>query len=152
MAEFTGNYSGTFDGRKARLSVPADFRAELAKADSTELVLRQSGQHAAALEVWPRRAFLDHVKQRVAGKDPFEAEYEERGGSLVEDIWNLRIDAEGRIVLPRDLLDEVPLEADLRFTGRMDFFLIWPATAHAAYRAARGKPRPAAGPGPRFDA
>jgi DNA-binding transcriptional regulator/RsmH inhibitor MraZ len=140
MAEFTSQFSGTFDGRKARLSVPADYRAELADMNTAELVLRPS-DHFPAIEVWPRRTFLDFVAKRVDGKDPFDAEFEERGGALIEEVWNLRIDAEGRIVLPRELLEIVPLDSDIRFTGRLGFFLIWPAAAHNAYRAARKRPR-----------
>jgi MraZ protein len=149
MSEFIGNYSGTFEGRKARMSVPADFRAELARLDAQDLVLRFSDV-LPCLEVWPRRAFLDFVTKRVDGKDPFDDAFEEAGGALVEDVWNARIDGDGRLTLPKDLLEQMPLGADVRFTGRLKFFQVWNAADHAAAQAAR--PRRRARPAPATEA
>ena len=75
----------------------------------------------------------------LEGLDPFSEEYDAdhrrpdgRGATTP------RVDADGRVVLPRALLADVPLDANAVIVGRRSFFQIWsaPVWAGAAGQAA----------------
>jgi len=116
--------------------VPAAFRAILAEQAAHDIILRPS-LHSPCIDVWPKPAFQDEVRRRVGDTDPFRPGFDELTDDLTIDVFSVRPDAEGRIVLPKDLLDQVPLEAELRFLGRDKFFQIWPARLWAETRARR---------------
>lgn len=116
--------------------MPAAFRAILAEQGAQEIILRPSG-HSPCIDVWPKPDFQTEVRSRVGDADPFRRRFDELTDDLTIDVFSLRPDAEGRIVLPKDLLDLVPLEPELRFLGRDKFFQIWPARIWAEERVRR---------------
>ena len=116
--------------------MPAAFRAILAEQSAHDIILRPS-THSPCIDVWPKPAFQSEVRGRLGDADPFQRGFDEITDDLTIDVFSLRPDAEGRIVLPKDLLDLVPLEAELRFLGRDKFFQIWPARIWTEERARR---------------
>ena len=47
----------------------------------------------------------------------------------------LRPDSEGRLVLPRELIEKAELDGEIAFSGRIRFFQIWNAARLAAVEA-----------------
>lgn len=131
-----GTEKGTFDAKKARLSVPSAFRDVLTEQSAHEIILRPSN-HSPCIDVWARPAYEADVKARIGEQDRFRRRFDETTDELTIDVFKLRLDAEGRIVLPQDLLEQVPLEADLRFLGREAFFQIWSTRVWTEERARR---------------
>lgn len=131
-----GTEKGTFDAKKARLSVPVAFRTILTEQSAHEIILRPSN-HSPCIDVWARPAFEADVLLRIGAEDRFRRRFDEITDDLTIDVHKLRPDAEGRIIVPQDLLDQVPLEADLRFLGRERFFQIWSTRVWAEERARR---------------
>ncbi len=132
---FFGTLPGTFDTKKARLSVPAVFRAPLARFDSNELIARKC-DHSPCIEVWPRATFDQEVERRTADLDPFGPDYEKRMRRLVARVHALQPDGEGRLVLPRELIDKAGLDGAVTFSGRQKHFQIWNAARFEAVLAA----------------
>ncbi len=124
LSIFVGTVPGTFDAKKARISVPANFRALLSRFDSNELIGRKS-DHSPCLEIWPRATFDEEVQRRIADLDPFARDYEKRVRRLVARVHPLQPDTEGRTVLPRELSEKAGLEGEIVFSGRMKYFQVW---------------------------
>lgn len=133
---FSGTLDGTFDARKGRLSVPSPLRAVLAAKGSMEIVGRRS-EHGPCIEMWPRPVFDEMVERRVGSLDPFSAEYNDIADRLVSEAHALSIDGEGRVVLPRDLVDHAGLNGEIAYTGRVSFFQIWDRAKLREARTAR---------------
>ncbi len=139
-----------FDAKKTRLSVPSSFRAVLAQTGDPDVVLRPSS-HSPCIDVWPKATFQAEVERRTKDLDPFSQEFDEVTDGLTVQAYDIRLDADGRIVLPRALLADVPLDAHAVIVGRRSFFQIWPAPTWAERQTAKPQPRnggPAAGGAP----
>ncbi len=136
MLHFTGTLDGTFDAKKARLSMPAPFRSILNRLNAEAIVLRASA-HAPCIEVWPEPVFRAEV-QRVLGKlSPLNPKYHKFSRQLVGNAHTLSIDGEGRLVLPPALVAHAGLETGpVKFAGSAEVFHIWAPAALAANDAA----------------
>lgn len=126
MSGFSGTFGGTFDAKKGRISVPASFRAALSRLGAEEIVLTPS-RHAACIDVWPAPAYMAEVERRVEGLSQLSGEYQKIMRKLVSRIHTLRPDAEGRIVMPKELADKAGLDGEISFSGLGAFFQIWSA-------------------------
>ncbi len=128
-----------FDAKKTRLSVPSSFRAVLAQSGDQDVVLRPSN-HSPCIDVWPKETFQAEVERRTKDLDPFSEEFDEATDGLTVRAHETRVDADGRVVLPRALLADVPLDANAVIVGRRSFFQIWSAPTWAEKQAARAQP------------
>ncbi|MEX2642013.1 MAG: hypothetical protein WD270_01075 [Acetobacterales bacterium] len=134
MALFYGTYLNKVD-RKGRVSVPAAFRAVLDKRSAAGIVLRPSHK-APALDIYTVEYF-ESLNSRLGEMDVFSDEQDELALALFGDARELMFDSEGRIMLPRDLMDKIGIDANAAFIGRGESFQVWePATAEAHKRAA----------------
>ncbi len=129
---FAGTVAGTFDAKKARISVPAAFRAALGSQD---LIARKS-DHSPCIEMWPKSVFEAEVQRRIADLDPFARDFERQTRRLVAHVHPLAPDSEGRLVMPRELIEKAELGGEVVFTGRYKFFQIWNAERWRAAEAA----------------
>jgi MraZ protein len=115
--------------------VPSAFRAALAAQGSQELIGRRSN-HSPCIEIWPKAVFDAEVAQRTAALDPFSREFEKLMRRLVAHAHALLPDSEGRMVLPRELIEKAELGAEVVFSGRHRYFQLWGAAHWAAALAA----------------
>ncbi|MCC7284060.1 MAG: cell division/cell wall cluster transcriptional repressor MraZ [Acetobacteraceae bacterium] len=134
MSHFLGTHRVRLD-RKGRLSVPAPFRAALARLEPAELVLRPS-HRAACIEGWPR-PMLDAAQAAVGRLDLFSEAADDIAAVLYADALAAAPDAEGRIVLPEDLIQHANLvrDSDAAFLGLGQTFHIWLPEAGRAWLA-----------------
>ena len=139
-AIFFGAEPVAFDAKKTRLSVPSAFRAVLAQTGDQDVVLRPSN-HSPCIDVWPKGVFQAEVERRTRDLDPFSEEFDAVTDGLTVRAFDTRVDADGRVVLPRALLADVPLDANAMIVGRRSFFQIWSAPAWAERQAAAKQPR-----------
>ena len=83
------------------------------------------------------------MERRLEGLDPFSEEYETITDGLTVRVHETRVDADGRIVLPRTLLADAPLDANAVIVGRRSHFQIWSAPVWADRQAtAKARPQP----------
>lgn len=134
MSHFLGTHRVRLD-RKGRVSVPAPFRAVLAKMEPAEIVLRPS-HRAACIEGWPR-PMLDAAQSAVTKLDLFSDTAEDIAAALFGDAVPVVPDAEGRIVLPDELISHANLarDSDAAFLGLGQTFHIWVPEAGRAWLA-----------------
>jgi len=134
MSGFAGTIAGTFDAKKGRISVPAAFRATLTRNGAEDIILRPA-RGTRCIEVWPQPAYEAVVARRVDGLSELSAEYKTLMRRLFARIHILHPDAEGRIVMPKELAEFAGLDGEILFTGLGAYFEIWSAAALAEEEA-----------------
>jgi MraZ protein len=134
MSDFAGTIPGSFDAKKGRISVPAAFRAILTRIGAEDVILRTS-RHLPCIEVWPKPDFMTEVERRVAGLSKLSSEYQVITRKLLGRVHSLHPDAEGRVVMPKELAEKAGLDGEIQFAGRGAFFEIWANAAFIAEEA-----------------
>ncbi len=152
----TGRFYGTHHHKvdtKGRLSVPAAFRRvieaedpELARARSAGLVADQLPAPRLMALTGSRRIHKDDPGRRrlecltvdrlreyqeAVARHP-RGSRERRAGEFYFSTWvqELKVDANGRIVLPAELRADFGLEGEALFVARNDRFEIWAPEAY----------------------
>lgn len=133
MTQFVGTHFGKLDRKKGRISVPAPFRAELDAAATAHLVFRISHQHRC-IEARSRDVF-QRMLDSILALDHFSEDREALEAGIIADSAMLRLDGEGRLVLPEEMVAEIGLDENIVFLGKGDRFEIWDAEAGRAHVA-----------------
>jgi len=132
MAVFTGTHINRLD-KKGRVSVPASFRAQLAGQSFQGIVCYRSFT-APALEGMDF-ARLEQFAEAADGLAAFSEEQERLNSLIFADCRQLAWDAEGRIMLPEDLVSFATLGETVAFVGKGRTFQLWEPAAHEATMA-----------------
>ena len=127
---FLSTYVNKVD-RKGRVSVPAHFRAVLSGQDSQGIVGFRSFKHPALdcsgqWRVAEMAAQLDTLSE-------FSEEYEALE-ALFADMRTLSFDAEGRIILPDDVIELTGITETVAFVGLSKKFQIWEPETYKAHQ------------------
>jgi MraZ protein len=139
MDRFLSHYILKLDA-KGRVSVPAPFRAVLAR-ESAEGVFCCPSLDRPAIEAGGR-ALLAEIEQAVEGFPPFSEEREQVAIALYGTSETLKMDGEGRVMLPDSLRDHAGIMDAVAFVGLGHKFQIWaPDRFSAQLSAATGKMR-----------
>jgi MraZ protein len=162
MSHFKSLFQNKRDG-KGRVAVPADYRALLGpkdagsaedvKKDSAVCVVLRRSHIPACIEAWPKEVYYTWAESQVARQEQLDAGRRDREAAnavlqesseameglitrLFTDIDEVPLDSEGRIIIPKHLVDYAGLGGDVMFFGRRDHFHIWEPQAGAAFREA----------------
>ena len=136
---FVSNFTNRLDA-KGRVSIPASFRAVLAKDGyeglyvhpSLDLEALYAGGHAL-------RATIDDILSRFS---PFSDEWESLSTALNGTSEVLKVDPEGRIMLSETLRAHAGIADAVTFVGHGHKFQLWePARFQAHLEAARSRLR-----------
>jgi MraZ protein len=147
MDRFVSTFTNRIDA-KSRVSIPASFRAVLERD-------RYTGAAGTGLYCYPSldAPALDAGGERLAqkidgllgGLPDYSDERDELAVALYGEAQFLAIDADGRIVLPKDLRTQIGVPdgiAEIAFVGLGDKFQLWAPERFAERRArARDKVR-----------
>lgn len=122
MALFLSTHINKVD-KKGRVSVPAQFRAELAGESFQGIVLFRSHAHDA-LEgfAW---SYMQEISRRLENFDLFSAEQDDLATTVFGETVQLPFDGDGRIVLPADLIEFAGLSERAAFVGLGNKFQLW---------------------------
>jgi MraZ protein len=127
MGLFVSTHWNKLDS-KNRVSVPASFRAVLGESGAQKLSLFPSFVCSAMEGGGPE--LVEALEDAVSEESGFFSEQQSalRGaifGSLVELAW----DGEGRVVLPKSVLDHTGITGEIAFVGMGRSFQLWEAEA-----------------------
>ena len=134
MARFTGTYVNKVD-KKGRVSVPAPFRATLEALGAPIVNLKPSPDRQALDGV--TEAYMDEVQRRLDAMDLYSPEREALEIREFSETQQLQMDPEGRIILPRHMLDLAGITDSVAFMGMGSRFQIWEPEALKAHQQAR---------------
>lgn len=129
MDRFLSNTINKVD-RKGRVSIPAGFRPQLASSSFlyTLMSVDQPTVDAGGLEL------IERGEAHLSKLDPFSSEYELYSFVLHGDSDQLRIDAEGRIMITDLIREHTGITDRIAFVGRGHFFQLWEPDRFTAYR------------------
>lgn len=117
---FAGTHTKTIDA-KGRVSVPPDFRARFASPELGLYVMRSvSGEKA--LDAFEPAEFSRFVSN---SEQVFSSEAMDNAFAIFGSALNLRLDREGRIVLPAEFREYADIDAEACFIGLGRHIQIW---------------------------
>lgn len=134
MARFAGTYVNKVD-KKGRVSVPAPFRATLEALGAPLVNVKPTPDRRALDGV--TEAYMDEVQRRLDAMDLYSPEREALEIREFSETLQLQMDPEGRIILPRHLLDMAGIGETVAFMGMGSRFQIWEPAALKAHQDAR---------------
>lgn len=139
MDRFVATYTMRLDA-KGRVSIPASFRAVLAR-DGYEGLYCQPAPSRPALDAGGN-ALLAEIEALMDRYPPYSEEREELAAALYGQAETLKIDGEGRIVLTETLKSHAEIRDAVCFVGLGHKFQIWEPERFRAYlEEATGKVR-----------
>ncbi len=134
LAEFMERFLSHFTNRldaKGRVSIPASFRAVLAKDGFEGLYLHPSLE-GQALDCGGN-ALLAEIDGLLARFSPYSAERDTFGMALLGTSEILKLDTEGRILLSDPLKAYAGIGTEVTFVGIGHKFQIWQPAAFKAH-------------------
>jgi len=140
MTHFFGSHENRLDA-KGRVSVPAGFRAAVkGETETIALILRPS-HIPFCVEAWPRATYAQW-QTKLDALDPFDPERDWLETMLFSDAFPVETDAQGRIVIPDDLVKHAGISGTVSFFGRGQYFQLWePARGEVYKTESRGRGR-----------
>lgn len=120
MSFFTSKYESKLDS-KGRLVLPARIKAQLPEG-SNQLVLRQG--YEPCLMVYPMVEFKK-VYAKITALSEFNPEYRLLQRSMLPGIAEVEMDANGRFLIPKNMLAFAQLEKDALLVGMGNRVEIW---------------------------
>ena len=127
MSNPTGTYNCKLDA-KGRLMLPADFRSELGSQVEEDFILRP-GLHGAYLELytisdWNRR------KEILMKVNPFDRHRLDIVRKYLDGVRRVKLDANGRLQIPKDLLERSGMTKDIVIDSIFTNMEIWDKTMY----------------------
>ncbi|MBL0941189.1 MAG: division/cell wall cluster transcriptional repressor MraZ [Alphaproteobacteria bacterium] len=137
MTLFLSTFINKID-KKGRISVPSTFRAALAKEGFQGIVVFRSYKHVAIEACGMER--MQRLSASVDDLDFFSDKQDDLTATIFSDSQQLPFDSEGRVVLPKVLMDHAKITDSAAFIGRGATFQIWhPDTFERHQQQARNR-------------
>ncbi len=129
MALLVGRYVNRID-KKGRISVPKPFRDTFREQEF-------AGLYAYPLFKYPAieacdEDFMVRVSASLEDLDMFSDDHDDLAAIILENAHPLPFDPEGRIVLPKVLIEHAGLDGEALFVGRGARLQIWEPKAYDA--------------------
>ena len=131
MEQFVSTFTNKIDS-KGRVSVPASFRAILAKEEGEGIYCYPS-LDAPALDAGGTR-LVNQIGELLEELAPFGDEKDQLATALYGDSVMLKIDSDGRINLPQSMRDHAGITNRVVFVGLGQKFQIWEPEQFEAHR------------------
>ena len=127
-------FVSTFQNRvdaKGRVSVPADFRAVLAR-EGADAVFLYPTPGAEALDAGGP-ALMQSVAGLMAGLGPYSEQRDVLSTAIFGDSAMVKLDGDGRIILPETMRSHAQIEDRVTFVGLGSKFQLWEPGRFAAH-------------------
>ncbi|MBK1622401.1 division/cell wall cluster transcriptional repressor MraZ [Afifella marina] len=122
MDGFVATFTNRLDA-KGRVSVPAQFRAVLAR-EGTEGLFCYPSLDQDAIDCGGSR-LQDEISKRLQAFETFSEDYETLSTAFYADSRLLKIDQDGRIMLPEEFIEFAGIKDAAVFAGLGLKFQIW---------------------------
>ena len=122
MALFVGKHVNKIDS-KGRVSVPKPFRVALQLSGFEKFYVYPHFKQTA-LEACDEK-FMLRLSSSLDDLDLFSDEHDDLASVILANAYQLTFDPEGRVILPKILLNHGHLHEDAVFVGQGSRFQIW---------------------------
>lgn len=123
---FLGNIEAKVDA-KGRVFLPAQFRKVLMAQGESELMLRQD-IFENTLVLYPSQVWTAQMDEMRARLSRWDRQQQMVFRTFVSGVTGIAMDGNGRILLPRSLMQAAGIGQSVRFVGMGDTIEIWPST------------------------
>ena len=127
---FIGQFPVRLDA-KNRAFMPAGFRRILQQSESQTLVVRKD-YFENCLVVYPASQWQHEIAGVRARLNRFDGNQQMVYRKLVSEAQEVQLDSNGRMLLPKTLLEKVGIKQDILFVGMEQTIEIWAPDAAAA--------------------
>jgi MraZ protein len=134
MPRLVGKHPKKIDS-KGRVSVPKQFRDALMNGDAAagDIYAISHFQYPA---IWVfGENVMDQITEGLGEFDLFSAERNDMASVLLASAHTMTFDAEGRTVLPPDMLTDTQISSEVVFIGQGQHFEMWNPAVFEAHRA-----------------
>ncbi|NBN63363.1 division/cell wall cluster transcriptional repressor MraZ [Microvirga tunisiensis] len=132
MAGFVSHFTNRLDS-KGRVSIPAPFRAALAR-DGFEGLYCIASPHAPAVDAGGNE-LVSEIETRLAGFAKLSADHDALAFALFGASETPKVDAEGRIVLSDMIREQTGVTDQITFVGLGYKFQLWEPERFRLHRA-----------------
>lgn len=123
MASFIGDYSCKADS-KCRIMVPVAFRKVMARTQQTTFVIRKN-VFEVSLDMYPYEEWEALVGGLRSKLNLFDRRHAAFMRELYRGVQEVEMDTNGRILLPKRMLEEVGVNKDLILAGQDTKIEVW---------------------------
>ena len=121
MIGFIGEYESTIDA-KGRFLLPAGFKKQLPEQESHVFVLNRGFEKC--LTLYPIQSW-DPIYKKISELNDFDPKVREFRRYFLNGAVQIELDAAGRILLPKNLLDHASLGKDIVLVSAINKIEIW---------------------------
>jgi MraZ protein len=125
MGLFLSKFINKID-KKGRVSVPASYRAILSQnktSDFQGIIVYESFLHVCIEACGLDR--IEELHNSIDNLDPFSSERDAFATTILGNSQQLSFDNEGRVIIPKDLLEKSGINEFAAFVGKGSTFEIW---------------------------
>jgi len=122
MALFLSTFLNKVD-KKGRVSVPAQFRSMLYGEDFSGIVIYESSINGCIEGCSIER--IKRLSELIDDLDPFSKERDAFATTILGGAAQLPFDSDGRVILPKALMDFANISENAVFVGKGQTFEIW---------------------------
>ena len=119
---FLSTFENNLD-KKGRVSVPSSFRAYLNSMGFNGFITYPSFNNAALDACAQDR--IEKLSESIDSLGPFEDKRDYFATSVLSESINLNFDSEGRVSIPKKLLNHAKIKSSVVFVGLGKVFQIW---------------------------
>ena len=123
MLSFIGDYTCKLDN-KGRVVVPSAFRKGAAAVGESFFVLRRN-IFEKCIDLYPKGEWLnliDDLRNRISSFDQEESRFKRE---FFRGVLEVELDGNGRILIPRKMLDSIEVVGDIEMVGQDSKIEIW---------------------------
>ena len=117
---------------KGRVSVPADFRAS-ADHEAFNGVIIWPALNGGPFYEGAGYGYVLHMQSVMRSLPLYSKERDALQNALFGEARKLNFDSNGRVTVPKDILDALKVDGEVAFVGQGDSFQIWSPAARATY-------------------
>lgn len=129
MLSFIGDFTCKADS-KFRVVVPAPLRRVMTASQQAMFVLRRN-IYAPCIDMYPLSEWESMAAGLQARLSPFDRQHARFMRELFRGTSEVEMDANGRILLPKRLLEEIGADKEMVLAGQGSRIEIWEAQAYA---------------------
>lgn len=130
MSIFLSKYINNLD-KKYRVTVPAGYRAILVNETFNGIIAYSSFRNQSIEVCGISR--LERICELIQTLDPYSAERDAFETIILGEAVQLPFDTEGRVVLPKTLIEHAGIVDEVCFVGKGLMFEIWNPDSFASY-------------------
>ncbi len=129
---FRGTYYHSADA-KGRVAIPRKFRDTLVSAQGDTSIVVTTNPTLPCLDVYPTSEW-SALEDRVRAKDQFDPQTQAFKQLYIAPAKDMDLDAQGRLLVPPELREQIGMEKEVAFTGDLEKFLLWSKPVLDAHR------------------